>query len=256
MVLNVNRRDFLVGSITTTLVNTTPTISLAAGSPYSTESEKVAFQDSCLRRIEGLENYIQRETPDFSSQMEELEANYGFPKELILAIIGVEAGTPWLGASRSTSYFKDTVGTGWRDGKLRAAAGLPQMFDAAYEEAIASTKGDSSLIRNSSISRTRMILEEILPNEVPTVPYQRELIAGYLTRLRVLIKPTGCEEDNIIVLAQAYNSGPKGIINNGGREYTQNLAQDLVENPLSVTYPNNGVDGRYAQKIYDLMNRI
>jgi len=252
----MNRRAFLEKLASAALVSTIPSHLLAAGSPYSTDSEKTAFQDACLRRIEGLENYIQSEIPNFSSQISDLEDNYGFPKELIYAIISVEGGTPWLGASRTTPYFQDTVGTGWSNGALRAAAGLPQIFDAAYQEAIDNSRGENSLIRNSDISRAQMIQSERLPDDTPTVPYQKELIPAYLTRLRNWIQPSGSSAEDLVVLSQAYNSGVGGIFDNGGRSQTGNLAQRLIENPASIIYPNAGVDRRYAQKVYDVMNRI
>lgn len=233
-----------------------PNYTLAAGAPYSNKSQKNGFQDTCLRRIEGLNNYIEKEIPNFSNRLNDLELSYGFPKELIQAIVAVEGGTPWLGASKSTSYFKETVGTGFSNGKLQAAAGLPQIFNSAFKEAKQHAIGENSLIRNSSVSRTQMVLEEMLPNEIPTVAYQLELIPAYLTRLNGWIKPTGTNEENIIVLSQAYNSGVGGIFNNGGRKNTQNLSNRLIENPVGVSYPNSGVDKRYAEKVYDVMQRI
>lgn len=251
----MKRRAFFLNGLA--LISTgIPTVSFAAGAPYSTPNDKIAFQDTCLRRIEGYSNYTQTQIPEFSSQIQSLEDTYNFPKELILAIVGVEGGTPWLGASRTNSNFQETNGTGWRNGELRDAAGLPQIFDAAYQEAIDNSQGENSLIKDSSISRERMILEERLPNQIPTVAYQSELIPAYLRRLSRWIRPTGNNEENNIVLAQAYNSGVGGIFDNGGRSSTSNLAQRLIDEPTNIAYPNSGVDRRYAQKINDVMQRI
>lgn len=70
------------------------------------------------------------------------------------------------------------------------------------------------------------------------------------------IRPTGTNDENYLVLAQAYNSGVGGIFDNGGRSQTGNLAQRLLENPTGITYPNPGVDRRYAQKVYDVSQRL
>ena len=252
----MNRRTLLKGFGGMILIYSIPTKTQAAGSSYATKSEKTAFQDVCLRRIEGLNNYIEKEIPNFSNKLNDLELNYSFPKELIQSIVAVEGGTPWLGASKSTPYFQKTNGTGWKNGKLRAAAGLPQMFNPAFKEAKQHAIGKKSLIRNSPVSRTQMILEEMLPNEIPTVPYQLELIPAYLTRLLNWIRPTGSNEEKLIVLSQAYNSGVGGIFDNYGRSQTGNLAQILIDNPTGISYPNKGVDKRYAQKVYDVSQRL
>ena len=220
------------------------------------------FIQESAQRGRNLEEYLR--TKDYKELLNELEDTYKVPKTLILAIVGVEGGTPWIGATR-TPYFQNTFRTGIEvsGGEVRrvGAVGLPQMFNPAYNEAVEYARGgSSSLISNSRIGLLQTPLEENLNlpqhGTTPTVAYQSELVASYLNRLaNWMFRGTRGEQltpEQLVVLSQSYNSGAPSLIRNSNLQSAdgvRQLASTLIEEPQQVNYSVNGVDRNFARKI-------
>lgn len=265
MVNEVNRRQFLQGLGGIALMGAlNPSKALAKGAAFS---EK--FVDEGAKRAKNLEDYLNEK--EFSSVLDESVNTYNIPKELVLSIVGVEGGTPWIGATKNP-YFKDTFGTGIVHSPLNksirrvGAVGIPQMFDPAFIEAVGFAKGDNSLIKESNFRLEEIPLSEYLTKDdtqIPTSAYQSELVASYLSRLADwMYKGTRGNElspEQTIVLSQAYNAGAPSLINNANlqnREEVGSLAKRLLSSPEEVRYGVNGVDNYFAKKVSGITKEI
>ena len=255
------RRGFVLGGLAHLVLTTH---AHANGAPLSQQF----IQESIQRGI-NLKEYLCKNK--FESLLDQLESTYKVPQELITAIVGIEGGTPWIGATR-TPYFQDTFGTGIdiSNGEVRrtGAVGLPQMFNPAFTEAIEHARGgSSSLISGSQIRLLQVPLEEHLNlpyhGSTQTVAYQSELVASYLSRLASwMFRGTRGETltpEQLIVLSQSYNSGAPSLIDNTNlqsQEGVEQLAEDLIKSPHLVTYLVNGVDRDFARKVYKVRNTL
>ena len=255
----LDRRGFMKriigGGTSYLLLNSNPLN--ARGAPLNQD-----FIRESAQRGRNLEGYLR--TKNYGELLDKLGGTYKIPKTLIQAVVGVEGGTPWIGATR-TPYFQNTFRTGIEvsGGKVRrvGAVGLPQMFNPAYIEAVEYARGgDSSLISNSQIGLLQIPLEEelnlIKHGTTPTVAYQSELVASYLNRLaNWMFRGTRTEKltpEQLTVLSQSYNSGALSLIRSSNlqsQEGTRQLATTLIENPRTIKYLVDGVDRNFARKI-------